>query len=506
MEQKLRAAAYIRVSTSSRFQCHSYEFQVETLRRELQEKNEVELVAVYADKGISGKAMRNRSEFRLMMEAARNGEIDIIYCKSVSRFARNTTELLSTTRELREIGVAVYFETEMINTLDTSSELYLIIAAAVAENELSVCGERNAWSTLDNFKQGKMYYGNGVYGYTINKERRTLEVDPATAGTVRYIFSEYIRGQSADKIAKELNQAHIRPPRVDNWSSSAVLSILRNEKYVGDCMLQKTYMEKGVKKKNKGERDAFIIEDSHASIVSREDFERAKMVRESKPTHVLYDRKATTYPFTGLIECGCCGKHYTHKVNRAGTAYAYDIWACATATKKGRANCADSTSIKDETLRRLFVEAYNEFVNSDRAKVVNTSITARKERLLKDERELLRLRTKGIMEQHEYSIEVEKIRRELRQIDEQAGKMKAQNLRANECQPITAFDEHKLERFISRIVIRNFTVTFVFVNGISIEKTYENGKHGDIRDWIRVNGHPSTRKKEVRLNGRNSKE
>jgi DNA invertase Pin-like site-specific DNA recombinase len=477
MESKLRAAAYIRVSTSSRFQCHSYEFQVETLRRELQEKDEVELVAVYADRGISGKAMRNRTEFKIMMEAARNGEIDIIYCKSVSRFARNTTELLSMTRELREIGVAVYFETERINTLDTSSELYLIIAAAIAENELSVCGERNTWAVIDNFNRGKMYYGNGVYGYTINKEARTLEIDPVTAEVVRYIFREYINGQSAGKIAKILNEAGIKPPRTEKWYSGSVTSIMSNEKYTGDCILQKTYVEKGIKKKNKGERDSYLIENSHEAIISREDFERAKRIRESKPTNKLTDRKTVTYPFSGLIECGCCGKHYVHKVNNAGTAYACGIWACQTATKDGRASCLDSTSIKDETLRRLFVEAYNE---------------------------LLRLRTKGIMTQQDYAEAVDALRAEIMEIDRQTGKMKAQTIRANECQPITAFDEDKLERFISKIIIRNFTVTFIFVNGIKIKKTYDNGKHGDIRDWIKVHGHPSTIRKEARLNGSNN--
>ena len=124
--------------------------------------------------------------------------------------------------------------------------------------------------------------------------------------------------------------------------------------------------------------------------------------------------------------------------------------------------------------------------------------------MLRDERELLRLRTKGIMEHQEYTVEVEAVRAEIRCIDEQTGKMKAQTIRANECKPISEFDADRLERFISKIIVRNYTVTFVFVNGIRIEKTYKNGKHGDIRDWIKVHGHPSTIRKEARLNGSNN--
>ena len=351
MKTKIRAGAYIRVSTTSRFQCHSYDFQVETFKQEIQKNNDMELVAVYADKGISGKAFQNRTQFKAMVQDALNGELDIIYCKSVSRFARNTTELLTVTRDLREKGVAVYFEAEKINTLDTQSELYLIIAAAVAENELSVFGARNEWAVEANFKQGNIYYGNGVYGYTIDKENRTLVVDPCKASVVRYIYNEYAKGKSAGQIAKELNKSNIPSSKGGLWQGSAILCILENEKYTGDCILRKTYTQEGVKKKNKGEKDKYLIENSHEPIIENELFQKVQAMRANKPNTVLKEREQNKYPFSGLIECGCCGKNYTHKINNAGKVCASEILDCSTKLKHSRSDCSESTSIKDKVLK-----------------------------------------------------------------------------------------------------------------------------------------------------------
>jgi site-specific DNA recombinase len=504
MEQRTRAAAYIRVSTTSRFQCHSYEFQVEALKKELQAKQDAELIAVYADKGISGKAMRNRMHFKAMMHAALNGEIDIIYCKSVSRFARNTTELLTATRELREMGVAVYFETEKINTLDTQSELYLIIAAAVAENELTVFGARNEWAVEDNFKQGKIYYGNGVYGYKIDKENRTLIVDPQKAETVKYIFNKYAEGHSAGEIARELNKAGVLTLKGGLWQDSSILYILKNEKYIGECLLRKTYSEKGVKKKNLGEKEQYLIENSHEAIIDKELFERVQRIREHKPNMKFKCRAQTEYPFSGIIECGSCGKKYTHKVNNAGTPSASNVWCCGTQLKQGRDACLESTSIKDEVLKKLFIEAYNEFINCGYSKIVDESLTERKQALLKEERELLRLRTKGLISQTDYTKELNGLLAEITSIDKAVLKKKPQNINAGECQTISEFDESKLDKFIQKITIKNYEATFVFVNNIIIKKPYTNGKHGDIRDWIKANGHPSRLRKEAKKIGNGS--
>ncbi len=501
MEQRIRAAAYIRVSTTSRFQCHSYDFQVEALKKEIQEINNTDLIAVYADKGISGKNARNRAQFNAMMQDALNGELDIIYCKSVSRFARNTTELLTATRELREKGVAVYFEAEKINTLDTQSELYLIIAAAVAENELSVFGARNEWAVEDNFKQGKLYYGNGVYGFRINKENRTLIVDPQTAENVKFIFNKYAEGYSAGEIARGLNKAGVLTLKGGLWQDSSVLCILKNEKYIGECLLRKTYMEKGVKKKNSGEKEQYLIENSHEAIIDKELFERVQRIRELKPNMQFKCRKQTEYPFSGIIECGCCGKKYTHKVNNAGTPSASNVWCCGTQLKHGRDACRESTSIKDEVLKKIFTEAYNEFVTCGYSKIIDESLAEKKQVLLKEERELLRLRTKGLISQTDYTKEMNGLLAEIASTDKAVLKKKPQNINPGECPPISEFDESKLDKFIQKITIKNHEATFVFVNNIIIKRPYTNGKHGDIRDWIKANGHPSTLRKEAKRIG-----
>jgi DNA invertase Pin-like site-specific DNA recombinase len=504
MEHRIRAGAYIRVSTTSRFQCHSYDFQVEALKKEIQEINGTVLIAVYADKGISGKATRNRVQFKAMINDALSGELDIIYCKSVSRFARNIMELLTATRELREKGVAVYFETEKINTLDTQSELYLIIAAAVAENELSVFGARNEWAVEDNFKQGKLYYGNGVYGYTIDTDNRTLLVNPPKAAIVKYIFNEYAKGKSAGVIAKELNLTAIPSSKGGLWQDSSILCILENEKYVGDCILRKTYTLKGLKKKNRGAKDKYLIENTHEPIIERELFQRVQEIRANKPNIVFKDKVQREYPFTGLIECGCCGKKYTHKVNNAGTASASDIWGCSTQIKHGRSACNESTSIKDEVLKNLFVEAYNELISSGDSRIVDKTLVIRKEKLLREERELLRLRTKGLISHENYAKELDMVLTEVENVDKELSKMKPQVLKASECTPIEQFDEDKLDKFIQKIVVKNYEVEFVFINSIKVKKPYTNGKHGDIREWINIHGHPSTLRKEAKQNANGS--
>lgn len=504
MEQRIRAAAYIRVSTTSRFQCQSYDFQVEALKKEIQEINNTDLIAVYADKGISGKNARNRAQFNAMMQDALNGELDIIYCKSVSRFARNTTELLTATRELREKGVAVYFEAEKINTLDTQSELYLIIAAAVAENELSVFGARNEWAVEDNFKQGKLYYGNGVYGYDIDKDNRTLLINPHKAAIVKYIFNEYAKGKSAGVIAKELNKTAVPSPKGGLWQDSSILWILENEKYVGDCILRKTYTRNGIKKKNYGEKDKYLVENTHEPIIERELFQRVQEIRANKPNTVFKDSEQREYPFTGLIECGYCGKKYTHKVNNAGTPYASDIWGCSTQIKHGKSACNESTSIKDESLKKLFVEAYNEYISSGYSRVVDKSLVIKKQKLLREERELLRLRTKGLISHENYAKELEMVLREIEKLDKEVSRMKPQVLKTSECTPIAQFDEDKLDKFIQKIVVKNYEVEFVFINSIKVKKPYTNGKHGDIREWIKIHGHPSTLRKEAKQNANGS--
>lgn len=504
MKTKIRAGAYIRVSTTSRFQCHSYDFQVEAFKEEIQKNNDMELVAVYADKGISGKAFQNRAQFKAMVQDALNGELDIIYCKSVSRFARNTTELLTVTRELREKGVAVYFEAEKINTLDTQSELYLIIAAAVAENELSVFGARNEWSIEANFKQGNMYYGNGVYGYTIDKDKRTLIVEPSKASVVRYIYNEYAKGKSAGQIAKELNKLNIPSSKGGLWQGSAILCILENEKYTGDCLLRKTYTQKGIKKKNKGEKDRYLIENSHEPIIERELFQKVQEIRANKPNTVLKDKEQIKYPFTGLIECGCCGKKYTHKINNAGKACSSEIWDCSTKLKHSRSACGESTSIKDKVLKDLFVEAYNEFISSGDYRLVDKSLKHKKERLLKEERELLRLRTKGLLSHDNYKKELQLILAEIQKTDKEVSKIKPQALKVSQGKQIEEFDEDILEKYIQKILIKSYEAEFIFINSVRIKKAYSNGKHGDIREWIKRHGHPSKLKKEVIQNANSS--
>ena len=173
-----RSVAYIRVSTKSDAQLHSYDFQENYWKQAILQKVDEEFVGLYADWGISGRSLERRPQFLEMLDDARNGKFDIIYTKSVSRFSRNTTDLLNTIHELRELGIKVVFEKENINSLDPSAEIYLTIAATVAESELKTYSENQKWSYQERFKNGYIWLNRKMLGYRMNQETNTLEIVP----------------------------------------------------------------------------------------------------------------------------------------------------------------------------------------------------------------------------------------------------------------------------------------------------------------------------------------
>ena len=240
---KKRAAAYARVSTSTKSQEHSYEFQSAYWAETLGNSAEYEYVGIYADKGISGKFANRRPQFLAMVDACRNGKIDIIFTKSVQRFSRNTEELLTMVHELREIGVAVVFEKEGINTLDPNSELFLTIAAAVAEDDLSRYSQSVVWSIVDKFQKGENVMGHSLYGYYVIKNR-DLIINPDEAVIVREIFEQFDQGVKPMAIAKELNSRGLPSPRGSMWNDSQIRSMLANEKFVSKAPQAKIDEEK----------------------------------------------------------------------------------------------------------------------------------------------------------------------------------------------------------------------------------------------------------------------
>ena len=235
----IRAVPYIRVSTASDAQLHSFDFQEQYWRRVLTEAPNTEMVGIYADMGISGSSIRKRPQFLAMMEDAREHKFDKIYTKSVSRFARNTVELLQAVRELRDLGIEVIFEKEQIHTFDPTSEVFLTIAATIAENDLQVDSERQRWSIDHRIRNGWIAIGPCLYGYRMTKDNELIVV-PEEAAVVRRIFDMYLKGYGGEKIAKILNAEGLQTALGNEWRSNTVMGIIDNEKFMGDTIMGKS--------------------------------------------------------------------------------------------------------------------------------------------------------------------------------------------------------------------------------------------------------------------------
>jgi len=276
-------AAYARVSTKKEEQESSIIYQSAHFQALIEKDKNAVFVSIYADKK-SGKNTRQRPQFNEMLKAARRGEIDYIYTKSISRFARNLVETLKIVRELREIGVGVYFDNENIDTLDSTSDFMLSIYSIVAEGELENMSENVKIMARKRFASGSVELSK-IFGYDLKNKK--LTPNPAEAAVVREVFERYADGDGHDKIARIMNNRGVFRQQ-GKWTATNVKLILRNEKYTGDAILQKTYTENLKKRKNNGEIPQYYVENNHEAIVSRELYEKVQALREQKllkPSH-----------------------------------------------------------------------------------------------------------------------------------------------------------------------------------------------------------------------------
>ena len=303
--QKKRVAAYCRVSTEYEEQQSSLEIQMSAFREQIDARPDWKLAGIYADRGISGTQVQNRTEFLRMMEDAENGLIDYIITKSISRFARNTLECLSYVRHLREMGVFVYFEKERLDTSSSTSEMLLSILAAVAQEESRNISENIKWSQRKRYAEGKPKW-SAVYGYQKIGEIEYI-IDEERATVVRRIFAEYILGASLPEISRGLARDSISSATGKSWSPTVLAKILRNEKYCGDVLIQKTYTVDHITQKRVVNDQAVVpsyyVRDHHKAIIDRKTIEPAQVILS------LIDRHngATQYPYYGRLPCPVCG-------------------------------------------------------------------------------------------------------------------------------------------------------------------------------------------------------
>ncbi|MBQ3261173.1 recombinase family protein [Candidatus Saccharibacteria bacterium] len=277
---KRRVAAYARVSTELDAQTRSFESQISYYKKLITKNPSWELVEIFSDEGVSGTNYRRRSGFNKMLTSANSGKIDLILTKSISRFARNTVDALTVTRELKSKNVEVFFEKENISSFDPKSELIFTILSSVAQEESRSISENVRWGIERRMEAGKISAPwKNFLGFSQTKDG-VLVVDESEAKIVRRIFAEFLDGASIRKIARNLTIDHVPTPRKKStWSPETIRNILKNEKYQGDAILGKTYVEDFLTKKvkkNHGERRQFYLKNSLPAIVSRETFKEVQ--------------------------------------------------------------------------------------------------------------------------------------------------------------------------------------------------------------------------------------
>lgn len=301
--KKKRVAAYCRVSTDLETQESSLQLQMEAFRRVIDSHPDWQLAGIFADEGFTGTQSENRLEFQRMMESARQGLIDVILVKSVSRFARNTADSLRYTRELAEIGVGVYFEKEGIDTSCFGSEFLLTIFAAFAQEESHSISENIKTGLRNRFKLGEVPWYT-VYGY-----RKGWIIEEREAEVVRLIFKLYADGNTMDYIVDKLNNEGIKTPRGGKkWTKCVIADMLRNERYIGDALMQKSYVENFVTHKRVNNRDAKIEQyykaNNHEPIIDKELFNKVQRIITMQSSN----KGARMMPYYGILKCPYCGK------------------------------------------------------------------------------------------------------------------------------------------------------------------------------------------------------
>ena len=360
--KRRRVAAYARVSTNSEEQATSYAAQVKYYTEHIRSKSEWIFVDVYTDKGITGTNTKKRDGFNQMVQDALDGKIDLIITKSVSRFARNTVDSLTTIRLLKEHGVEVYFEEQNIYTLDSKGELLLTIMSSIAQEESRSISENVTWGQRKRFADGKVSMSYKRFlGYR-KGENGEPEIVENEAVIVRRIYRLFLEGNTPFGITKILEADHIPTPGgKTKWTTSTVLSILTNEKYKGDALLQKTFCTDFLTKKikvNEGEIPQYYVENSHPAIVSGEVFEQVQREIIRRRDEGRYHRG--TSPFAGKLVCECCGGYFGSKTWHSTDRYRKTIWQC-NLKYKGAEKCATPHLTEDE-IGMLFVKAYNQLI------------------------------------------------------------------------------------------------------------------------------------------------
>ena len=360
-KHKLRVAAYCRVSTDSEEQLVSLATQRKHYESYITANPDWEFAGIYYDEGITGTKKEKRPALLRLIDDCEHKKIDFIVTKSISRFARNTTDCLELVRKLLELTVYIYFEKENLNTGSMESELMLSILSGLAENESVSIAENSTWSIQRRFQNGTFKLAYAPYGYDVIEGKLVLQPEQATI--VKAMFDQTLAGIGTDAIAKELNAKEIPAKRGTHWTATTIRGILKNENYTGDAIFQKTYTDSHFNRHhNHGEKDKYRVEHHHEAIITKDIFEAAQQVirQRGKEKGALPQNKKyqNRYPFSGVIRCHQCGATFKRRIQ--GGRNSYIAWCCAT-------HVADATKcslkyIKETALEYAFVTMMNKLI------------------------------------------------------------------------------------------------------------------------------------------------
>lgn len=323
--EKKKVCAYCRVSRNTADQLNSYARQIRVYTDLIRRNPDWQMVEIFADEGITGTSASKRPEFQRMLKLCEQKQIDLIITKSISRFARNTMEALDIVRKLKILGIGVQFEKEGINTLSLGDEMLLNTFTAIAQEESIAISERIRYSNTKRMESGDFIDGNAPYGYRMVD--RVLIPKEDEAQIVRDIFDQYLKGASTHEIARNLNDAGIPGKFGSTWKVSTIRYILRNEKYIGDMLCQKTYHTNTLpfkQKRNRGEADQYYVEGSHEGIVDKNVFQKAQEIINSRKEKYLTDADSIQYPLTSKMHCTECGAFFIRKKTNGCVS-----WVCS---------------------------------------------------------------------------------------------------------------------------------------------------------------------------------
>jgi DNA invertase Pin-like site-specific DNA recombinase len=362
IKPKLRVAAYCRISTDSDEQLVSLQAQKSHYETYIKANPEWEYVGLYYDEGISGTKKENRTELLRMLTDCENKKIDLIITKSISRFARNTTDCLEMVRKLLDLGIYIYFEKENINTQSMESELMLSILSGLAESESISISENNKWAIQRRFENGTFKISYPPYGY--DNIDGQMVINPKQAEVVKYIFAEALMGKGTQKIADDLNHKGTPSKKGGRWTSTTIRGILRNEKYTGDAILQKTYTDSSFNRHiNYGEKNMYLVENHHEPIITHEVFDAVEIVMsqraKEKGIEKHNNKYQNRYAFSSKIICSECGSTLKRRIHSSG-ARKYIAWCCNKHIKQ-ITECS-MQFIRDEDIKMAFVTMMNKLI------------------------------------------------------------------------------------------------------------------------------------------------